>query len=207
MLKSLSSESVGEIMNTVMSSREETPSTLPAFSYADKKPGSAFSYVLPPKKRLRESLETLLNPESRKNGEVVINIPIDVSKYPNGSITRTLYMSKYRATMALANEVDIFYTDNPNPVAATNLEKNFGPICQHIKNCKMLNCSQCIMSKILKNPDYCHRLMNHTMRCNTNRCPVGVCQVFKNHMMFKFMVYNPPMNIIESRVIQADNNA
>ena len=176
--------------------------------YAEKKPNSAFSYVMPPKKRFRESLETMLNPESRNDGSVVINIPIDVKKQPDGSITRVMHMTKYRATVGFANEVDVFYTNNPNPMIKASLEQNFGPVCKHIKECKNVGCPNCIMSKVLKSPEICHQLMNHTMRCNSNRCNINVCKIFKNYMQFKFMVYNPPVPvsqsasaIIEGRVI------
>ena len=213
MLKSLSSESVGEIMNTLNSSVIDdvkvTAPIKPTVRYAEKKPNSAFSYVMPPKKRFRESLETMLNPESRNDGSVVINIPIDVKKQPDGSITRVLHMTKNRATVGFANEIDVFYTNNPNSAAVANLEKNFAPICKHIKECKNAGCPNCIMSKILKNPNICHQLMNHTLRCNTHQCNIRVCKIFKNYMQFKFMVYNPPApaasqpesTIINGRVI------
>jgi len=211
MLKSLSSESVGEIMNTLNSSTGEVVVPIkPTVRYAEKKPNSAFNYVLPHKKRLRESLETLLNPESRENGSVVINIPIDVKKQPDGSITRVIHMSKDRATVGFANEVDVFYTNNPNSKVVANLEKNFAPVCKHIKECKNVGCPNCIMSKVLKNPNICHQLMNHTLRCNTPHCNIKVCKIFKNYMQFKFMVYNPsapvPASpIIEGRVVSNPN--
>ena len=210
MLRTLSSESVGEIvnfMNTMKSSREDasTPSIKSTFSYAEKKPGSAFSYVVPPKKRFRESVNNIIHPETSNTDEIIINVPIDIKEHPNGSISRTMQMTKYSTMIGLANEIDVFYTGNSNPDTVSKLELKFGSICQHIKNCNNKNCSNCIMSKVLKNPDICHRLMNHTLRCNTNQCKNALCHVFKNYMQFKFMMYNPPMNIIESLVI--DDNA
>jgi hypothetical protein len=175
----------------------------PAVIYANKKPGSAFSEVvpsrkdLPPKKRIREiafreTVQNILNPP--KDNDFDMSVPDDVKFHPDGSVSRTIYMSKNQMLIGLANEVDVNIIHNPagNPVVKERLLEQFKPICTHISNCKNKKCYFCAMTKVLSNPDHCHALMNHSLRCDPSTCTSRVCKIFKTQMLFKFMATQYP---------------
>jgi hypothetical protein len=149
-----------------------------------KKPGSAFSYVLPPKKRPRES--------QNENEQMYISAPNDIIVDSDGTISRSLLMSKPRYIFGLATELDVFLNGEQkvHPHYENVLNHKYGPMCKHIRECHNAKCQKCILSKVLANPTQCHRVMNHIARCNTNQCSSEVCAIFKNHMLFKFMMYN-----------------
>ena len=193
-------------------SADNTP-VCPVVTYGNKKPGSAFSEVvpsrqnLPLKKRIREvafrqTVQNILNPP--KDNYFDMRIPDDVKVHPDGSISRILYMSKHQMLLGFANDVDVNIIHNPevNPIEKERLQESVQPICDHINNCKDKKCFLCVMTKVLNNPEHCHALLNHTLRCEPSVCTSRVCKVFKMHMLFKFMSTTYPPDSKKQKIGQ-----
>lgn len=161
--------------------------------YGPKKENSAFSDVLPNKKRSYENLVDLNQSpkdESNKKHNVTIKLPAHLKIIDEGAnIVHTNFsMNNYEFSIALGNQI-IFMLDNNEDTSliAKIIQERFTMFCEHSKNCNITQCDICLLNTICKSPIYCFNLMNHIMHCN-NSCNNKICKTFTNYMKFKIMM-------------------
>jgi hypothetical protein len=194
----LSKESVSEIAHTMNSCVQDT-SAKPSVIYGQKKPGSAFSVVLPIKKRHhynQEDVKKLLTTPAaadKKSEELLIKIPLDLKVNEDKSVTRTINMTNTQLLIATANEIDLTLNSTVvtrYPKYSANLREKYTDVVKHIEMCNNMLCKTCVMKRVLQKPENCYMMLNHTMRCNSSSCNIFACKSFKNYMKFKLMMTN-----------------